>query len=58
MEKKALDPNDFPVVADGKALVTQDGTAIAIAQTESIADDIANRLNENASRKREDRWAL
>ena len=58
MEKKALDPNDFPVVADGKALVTQDGMAIAIAHSPSMAEDIANRLNENAARKREDRWAL
>ncbi|WP_197521082.1 hypothetical protein [Bradyrhizobium icense] len=58
MEKKTLHPNDFPVVADGKALVTQDGVAVANAQSESLAEDIANRLNENAARKREDRWAL
>lgn len=58
MEKKVLHPDDFPVAVDGKALVAQDGTTIAQAQSESLAEDIAHRLNVNAARAREDRWAL
>ena len=58
MKKTELQPNDFPVISDGKALVTQDGTTVANAQSDRLAEDIAQRLNENAARKREDRWAL
>ena len=58
MEKTELHPEDFPVIPDGKALVTQDGTTVANAQSDRLAEDIAQRLNENAARKREDRWAL
>jgi hypothetical protein len=58
MEKQALHPEDFPVIADGRNLITQDGMTIANARSELLAEEIAQRLNENAARKREDRWAL
>ena len=58
MKEKPLNPNDFPITTDEKRLIRQDGKKIADAITESMADDIAKRLNENAARKREDRWAL
>ncbi|MCW5702996.1 MAG: hypothetical protein KIT82_10465 [Bradyrhizobium sp.] len=58
MKEKPLNPNDFPITTDEKRLIRQDGKKIADAITEAMADDIAERLNENAARKREDRWAL
>ena len=58
MNEKPLNPNDFPITTDEKKLIKQDGKKIADAITESMANDIAERLNENAARKREDRWAL
>ncbi|MEZ5822928.1 MAG: hypothetical protein AB7I42_04730 [Bradyrhizobium sp.] len=58
MKEKPLNPNDFPITTDEKKLIRQDGKKIADAITEAMADDIAERLNENAARKREDRWAL
>ncbi|TCU69268.1 hypothetical protein EDE08_10813 [Bradyrhizobium sp. R2.2-H] len=58
MEKAELHPEDFPLMLDGDALVTQDGTKVANARSVRLAEDIAQRLNENAARKREDRWAL
>jgi hypothetical protein len=57
-EKKRLDPNEFPVAAKDKRLVTRDGKLLAEAASEPIAEDVADRLNENAARKEEDRWAL
>ena len=58
MGKRPLKPSDFPVDADGKKIVTNDGEPIADADTESIAQDISDRLNEDEARKEEDRWAL
>lgn len=52
-----LAPDDFPVQADRTELKTQDGEKIAEAKTKKLAEDIAERLNEQAHREEEDRWS-
>ena len=49
--------NDFPVEAEGEESVTADGKPIAKAKTPAIAEDIADRLNEDDYRKEQDRWS-
>ena len=52
-----LNPNDFPVEADNEALKTHKGKKIASAASGPLADEIAERLNEQAHREEEDRWS-
>jgi hypothetical protein len=54
---KPLKPDDFPVEVEGQQLVTADGKPIAKAKTPAIAEDIADRLNEDDCRKDQDRWS-
>jgi hypothetical protein len=56
---KRLKPDDFPVEVEveGEELVTADGKPIAKAKTPAIAEDIADRLNEDDCRKEQDRWS-
>jgi hypothetical protein len=54
---KPLKPDDFPVEVEGEELVTADGKPIAKAKTPAIAEDIADRLNEDDYRKEQDRWS-
>ena len=54
---KPLKPDDFPVEVKGEELVTADGKPIAKAKTPAIAEDIADRLNEDDYRKGQDRWS-
>ncbi len=56
-EKKPLKPEDFPVNAEGKNIKKQDGTSIAETQDPAVADDIAERLNEDDARREEDKWS-
>jgi len=55
--KKPLEPNDFPVNADGKKIKKQDGTPIAETADPSVAEDVADRLNEDEARREEDKWS-
>ncbi|RZN31972.1 hypothetical protein [Bradyrhizobium sp. Leo121] len=55
--KKPLKPDDFPVHAEGKKIKKQDGTPIATTEDLPIADDVAERLNEDEARREEDKWA-
>lgn len=55
--EKPLKPDDFPVEVEGEELVTADGKPIAKAKTPAIAEDIADRLNEDDCRKEQDRWS-
>lgn len=57
-KKKPLDASDFPVSAEDSKLVTHDGKPIADANSPPLAEDIAERLNDDAARKEEDRWAF
>ena len=54
---KPLKPDDFPVEVEGEELVTAEGKPIAKAKTPAIAEDIADRLNEDDCRKEQDRWS-
>ena len=54
---KLLKPADFPVEVEGDELMTADGKPIARAKTPAIAEDIADRLNEDDYRKEQDRWS-
>jgi hypothetical protein len=54
---KPLKPDDFPVEVEGDELMTADGKPIARAKTPAIAEDIADRLNDDDYRKEQDRWS-
>jgi hypothetical protein len=55
--KKPLQPNDFPVNAEGKKIKKQDGTPIANTDDPAVAADVAERLNEDEARREEDKWS-
>jgi hypothetical protein len=50
-------PNDKPLKPDDEELETADGKPIAKAKTPAIAEDIADRLNEDDYRKEQDGWS-
>jgi hypothetical protein len=52
-----LTPDDFPIEADKDKLKTHKGEPVASAETEQIADEIADRLNEQAHQEEQDRWS-
>ncbi|MCA1470643.1 hypothetical protein I6F09_22370 [Bradyrhizobium sp. IC3195] len=52
-----LRPDDFPLEADKDKLKTHKGEPVASAETEQIADEIADRLNEQAHQEEQDRWS-
>ena len=56
-EKKPLKPGDFPVSSEGKKIKKQDGTPIAETPDPAVAEDIAERLNEDDARREEDKWS-
>jgi hypothetical protein len=55
--KKPLESNDFPVNADGKKIKKQDGTPIASTDDPGVAEDVADRLNDDEARREEDKWS-
>lgn len=57
MSKDKLKPEDFPIEADKDKLKTHKGETVAEAQSEKIADEIADRLNEQAHKEEQDRWS-
>lgn len=57
MGKKPLTPNDFPVSVEREKVVTDQGKPIAEAESEPVAEEIAERLNEGEARREEDRWS-
>ena len=54
---KPLEPDDFPLNADGKIIKKQDGTAVAETSDPAVAGDVADRLNEDEARREEDKWS-
>jgi hypothetical protein len=48
-------PRGFSVECE--KLVTADGKPIAKAKTPAVAEDIADRLNEDDYRKEQDKWS-
>jgi len=53
----SLKPDDFPVEAEDQKLKTRKGERVATAETEELADQIAERLNEHAHHEEQDRWS-
>lgn len=54
---KSLQPDDFPIEVERSALKTTDGKTIAEAKNKKLADNIADRLNEQADREQQDCWS-
>lgn len=57
MGNNPLNPDDFPVKVDDEKLKTQKGEPVATAETPEIADQIAEKLNEQADQEEQDRWS-
>jgi hypothetical protein len=55
--KKPLKPDDFPVNAEGRKIKKQDGKPIANGEDPSVAEDVAERLNEDEAQREEDKWS-
>jgi hypothetical protein len=53
----AIQPSDFPVEVDKNELKTSKGEPIATAKNQPLAEDVADRLNEQAYREEHDRWS-
>ena len=56
-KEKPVKPDDFPIEAEDKTRKTNKGKPIASTESEAIADDLAERVNEQAHREECDRWA-
>ncbi|WP_347337434.1 DUF3606 domain-containing protein [Bradyrhizobium jicamae] len=54
---KPLKPEDFPINAEGRKIKKQDGTPIAETADPAVAEDVADRLNEDEARREEDKWS-
>ena len=57
-KQEPLKPHDFPISTEKNKLITDEGKEVAEATSPRVAEDIAERLNEDAARKEEDRWTL
>ena len=57
MRKPEIHPDDFPVEAERNELKTNKGKPLAKTQDEPVAQEIADRLNEQAYREEHDRWS-
>lgn len=56
-ERKPLKPDDFPVDAQGTTVITQDGRPVAVTASTAVAEDVADRLNNDEGRREEDKWS-
>jgi hypothetical protein len=56
--RSPLRPEQFPVQARGRNIVTQDGVIIAVAGDAAIGEEIVRRLNKTDWNDQEDQWAL
>lgn len=57
MTKPAINPDDFPVETDKTTVKTNTGKPLAEAESEPVAEEIAERLNEHAYREEHERWS-
>ena len=48
----------FPVEANGREIVTQQGLTIAVASDPAMSEEIVRRLNKSDWNDQEDQWAL
>jgi hypothetical protein len=56
-KRKQLDDDDFPVSTEKDKVVTREQEPLATAEDEETAEDIAERLNNDAWRRQEDNWS-
>jgi len=56
--RSPLRPEQFPVQARGRDILTQDGVIIAVAGDAAISEEIVRRLNKTDWNDQEDQWAL
>jgi hypothetical protein len=56
-DNRPLKPDDFPVEAENEKLKTHKGQKIADASSEELAENIAERLNDQAHQEDQDRWS-
>jgi hypothetical protein len=58
VKNKPLHPGDFPVQSEEEKVVTRDGKNVATTPNPTVAEDIAERINEGEFKRREDDWTL
>lgn len=56
-EKPSLEPEDFPLKVEKEKIKTNNGKTIAETNSEKVAVEIAERLNQDEEKKEEDRWS-
>jgi hypothetical protein len=56
-DQDRLKPDDFPLQADQDKIKRQDGKPVAQTESETMAKEIAERLNCEEHRREEDRWS-
>jgi hypothetical protein len=56
--RSPLRPEHFPVQANGREIVSQDGAIIAVAGDAVMSEEIVWRLNKTDWNDQEDQWAL
>jgi hypothetical protein len=54
---KPLNSNDFPLHVKGDKIKKQDGKPVARTEDPAVAADVADRLNDDESRREEDNWS-
>ncbi|MGJ4889826.1 hypothetical protein [Bradyrhizobium sp. HKCCYLR20261] len=52
-----LKPKDFPLEAEKDRVCRRDGKPIAQTDTDSMAHEIAERLNADEDRREEEKWS-
>ena len=52
-----MKPQDFPVEANDKTIVKNDGKPLAEVCDEKTAEDVAECLNEHEYQREQDRWS-
>lgn len=57
-KKGPIEDCDFPLKVERASIRTRQDTPIATAESEQIAKDIVDRLNEQAWQQLEDQWNL
>jgi hypothetical protein len=56
-KKRRLDDEDFPLEAEKTKVTSKDGETVVDAETPGLAQDVTDRLNEDAARRHEDNWS-
>jgi hypothetical protein len=55
---KSLKPGDLPLHVEGDMIKKQDGKPVAKTEDPAVAADMADRLNEDEDRRKEDNVSL